>query len=217
MQAVRGDVGSKLGIDSWGGMVNFDPSAIFVITQPPKNRHFPACPWLPEVDTVYDFTLTKRHGEVKGTEFFEDALRYAQSQWMAGKPAQAILQLNKAWMAVLPDGYRFGGTHSPYRALAWILRQAAAGSAGYLGNPVRHFQHLASRISGPSAELRSWRAWVCFHLAEKILVDGSFPRDGDQIAREGLWIPRMERAIAEVAAKGWAGEWKEIRDLLEGS
>jgi hypothetical protein len=95
---------------------------------------------------------------------------------------------------------------SPYRSLVWIMETAAAGNHGYLGNPVRHFQHLASRMSGPRAEIRSWRAWFCFHLAEKVLNCAEFPKDGEQIAREGLWIPGSQRARNEILENGWAGE-----------
>ncbi len=95
---------------------------------------------------------------------------------------------------------------SPYRALVWIMETASTGNHGYLGNPVRHFQHLASRMSGPRAEIRSWRAWFCFHFAEKILNPAEYPRDGEQIAREGLWIPGFQRALDEVSQHGWPGE-----------
>ena len=172
----------------------------------PKN---PPCPWLPEVAEIHNFSLTRRHGHAKGPEFYLDALSYAQSQWLAGKPAQAILQLNKAWMADLSNDEPVLQSHPPpYQALAWILDAASNGTCGYLGNPVRHFQHLASRVSGPRAEVRSWRAWVCFHLAERILNRGDYPRDGEQIAREGLWIPNYQRALNEVAKRGWPGEWR---------
>lgn len=172
----------------------------------------PPCPWLPEISGKHDFTLTRRHGHVKGAEFYLDALRYAQSQWISGKPAQAILQLNKSWMADLAGDESILKIHpSPYYALMWIMETAASGNHGYLGNPVRHFQHLASRMSGPRAEIRSWRAWLCFHLAEKTLGTGSFARDGEQIAREGLWIPGYHRALNEVSDNGWAGEFSESR------
>lgn len=167
----------------------------------------PPCPWLPEVQEPHDFTITRRHGDSRGAAFYQDALRYAQSQWISGKPAQAVLQLDKAWMADLAPGDPVLGQHPPpYQALAWILKQAAHGNHGYLGNPVRHFQHLASRMSGPRAEIRSWRAWLCMHLAGRILPPAGFPRDGRQLAREGLWIPGLGRALAEVAAAGWPGE-----------
>lgn len=168
----------------------------------------PACPWLPEISGTHDFSLTRRHGDAKGADFYLDALRYAQSQWVSGKPAQAILQLNKAWTADLAEGGTCLEIHpSPYRALVWIMRTAAAsGDCGYLGNPVRHFQHLASRMSGPRAEVRSWRAWLCFHLAEMSLERSKFPRDGVQIAREGLWIPGFQQALHQVSRMGWPGE-----------
>ncbi|MES2661351.1 MAG: hypothetical protein V4689_22210 [Verrucomicrobiota bacterium] len=107
---------------------------------------------------------------------------------------------------------------SPYRALVWIMETASTGNHGYLGNPVRHFQHLASRMSGPRAEIRSWRAWFCFHFAEKILNPAEYPRDGEQIAREGLWIPGFQRALDEVSQHGWPGEccsWVHVTSSLD--
>lgn len=165
------------------------------------------CPWLPEVLEPQDFTITRRHGAVRDAAFYQDALRYAQSQWISGKPAQAVLQLDKAWMADLANGDAvLHNNPPPYHALAWILRRAADGNHGYLGNPVRHFQHLASRMSGPRAEIRSWRAWLCMHLAERVLPPTGFPRDGLQIVRQGLWIPGFPRALGAVQASGWPGE-----------
>ncbi len=179
-------------------------------------RNLP-CPWLPVVAEIHGHLLTRRHGADKGAAFYQDALRYAQSQWMAGKPAQALLQLNKAWLAdVAADDPVLVANPPPYRALVWILRQAANGECGFLGNPVRHFQHLASRVCGPRAEIRSWRAWVCFHLAERVLEGGKFPRDGVQLAREGLWIPGFQRACREVARLGWKGEAAAIMGAWDG-
>lgn len=168
-----------------------------------------ACPHLPEISVTHDFNLTRRHGGEKGAAFYQDALCYAQSQWLSGKPAQAILQLNKAWMADLTgEESVLLGNPPPYAALVWILRHAAEGEHGFTGNPVRHFQHLASRMSGPRAEIRAWRAWLCFHLAERVLDRAAHPRDGRQIAREGLWIPGFRRSLDEVSRSGWNGEGK---------
>lgn len=167
------------------------------------------CPWLPEVVEMLDYQHTRRHGKERGAEFYRDALCYAQSQWMAGKPAQAILQINKAWMADRSDDDGVLTNHaSPYRALVWILRQAAEGKPGFFGNPVRHFQHLATRMSGSRAEIRIWRAWVCFHLAEQTLP--VYPRDGAQLCREGLQIPTWHQALKGVKKAGWKGEVEEI-------
>ncbi len=177
----------------------------------------PRCPWLPEIGEIHGSHVTRRQGSDKGPGFYQDALCRAQSQWMAGKPAQALLQLNKAWMADLAtDEPVLIDNPSPYQALIWILRQAGDGGCGFLGNPVRHFQHLASRVSGSRAEIRSWRAWLCFHLAEQLLDRGKFPRDGTQIAREGLWIPGFHRAMHEVAGRGWESE-AEMRFLASSN
>lgn len=175
------------------------------------------CPLLPAVTELHDHSLTRRHGEDKGPAFYVDALRYAQSQWMAGKPAQAVLQLDKAWMADLARDSAVLVDHpSPYAALVWILRRSVAGDCGFLGNPVRHFQHLASRMSGPRAGIRTWRAWCGLHLAERALPASAFPRDGRQIAREGLWIPGFETAVAAIARSGWPGEAAAARAALDG-
>ena len=155
-------------------------------------------------------------GGGSGARFHRDALRFAQSQWRCGKPAQAILQLDKAWGADLPDGPDDReGFPSPYMALAWIMKTAATGNHGYLGNPVRHFQHLASRMSGPRLEIRAWRAWFCLHLAERLLPPGGFPRDGRQLAREGLFIPSAGSVLAQLARMGWPGEARQARAALE--
>lgn len=159
------------------------------------------------MDEIHDFTITRKHGRERGAAFYQDALRYAQSQWVSGKPAQALLQLDKAWMADLSGDDPVLVTHPPpYQALVWIMWEAASGNCGYLGNPVRHFQHLASRMSGPRAEIRSWRAWLCFHLAESTLPAAGFPRDGRQLVREGLWIPGTSRCLIEISRRGWKGE-----------
>lgn len=52
-------------------------------------------------------------------------------------------------------------------------------------------------MSGNHANLRSWRAWACFHLAEIALPSPEFPRDQVQIDQERLRIPDF----AEVAKK----------------
>ena len=180
-------------------------------------RPNPPCPWLPESGKPHDFTITRRHGTDRGPAFYQDALGYAQSQWISGKPAQAVLQLNKAWMADLSGHEAVLADHPPpYRALVWILRRCIAENCGYLGNPVRHFQHLASRMSGPRAEIRSWRAWLCMHLAERILPQAEFPRDGRQIAREGLWIPAASLALHAVRTRGWPGESRAALDAMAG-
>ena len=177
----------------------------------------PPCPFLPDVPGRLDHAVTRRHGSHRGAAFYLDTLRYAQSQWVGGKPAQAVLQLDKAWMADLAaDDPVLAANPPPYAALAWILRAAAAGGCGFLGDPVRHFQHLASRMSGPRATARSWRAWCCMHLAERILPAGPFRRDGRQLAREGLWIPSQNAALAALARHGWRDECRMVDSVMNG-
>lgn len=165
-----------------------------------------SCPWLPEVVEILDFSVTRRHGADKGPFFYRDALRFSQSLWQQGKPAQAILQLDKAFMAGIPDRSWLAEDMDPWAAMAWMLCRLRDGMEGFGGNPLRHFQHLASRMSGPRPEPRRWRAWSCLHLAEAILPRESFPRDGRQLVREGLWVPGLSCCLSGLARHGWVGE-----------
>lgn len=138
-------------------------------------------PHLPDAPPGLDPGHTRRHRRECGPLFHRACLELAQSFWQQGKPAQAILQLNKAaFVPTLP---------APYPALVWFLIHRRPDL--FLGNPVRHFQHLASRMSGEHAPLRAWRAWACFHLAHEILPPADFPRDEEQIAHEDLLIPDL--------------------------
>jgi hypothetical protein len=147
----------------------------------------PPCPHLPP----YSEEKQKTHGAGRGASFYLDALTFAQGFWLEGKPAQAILQLNRAFSADLrEDDSVLTEWPWPFAALEWILQNAANGECGFLGNPVRHFQHLATRMSEPRREVRVARAWRCFHIARRVLDGkGDFPLDGRQIAREGIFIP----------------------------
>jgi hypothetical protein len=61
-------------------------------------------------------------------------------------------------------------------------------------------------MSGPQAEIRSWRAWACFHLAQHALPAAWYPPDGRQLAREGIWLPGWQAALNRLHAFGWPGE-----------
>lgn len=180
----------------------------------PRLQNIPPCPWLPAVERPLDASITRRHGTARGTQFYHDALAYAQSNWQSGRPAQAVLQLNKAWMAELADPRVLRDFPPPYRALVWLLHRAASGRYGFLGNPVRHFQHLASRLRGPHTQLRAWRAWACFYLAIRALEGRGFPQDGIQLARSGLRLPAWHRALTELTKSGWPGEADEARRAM---
>ena len=139
-------------------------------------------PYLPEVLEPLPSDHTRRHREKCGQDFYEACLELAQWHGQCGKPAQAILQLNKAGMVISEP--------MPYAGIFWYVAYRKDGE--FLGNPVRHFQHLASRMSGANAEARSWRAWACFHLAVELLPEEEFPRDEEQMENEALEIPDWE-------------------------
>jgi hypothetical protein len=164
-----------------------------------------ACPWLPQPGGVLGPEVTRELAGERGVAYYRAALCYAQSLWREGKPAQAILQLNKAFTARLAaDAAVLGEWPAPYRALGWMLRERPDGV--FLGNPVRHFQHLATRVRGLDRELRAWRAWGCFHLARRVLPEDGFPVDAEQVEREGLAFPEWDQVLAELGRRGWNGE-----------
>lgn len=155
------------------------------------------CPYLPD----YDVSIPKQHGKERGERFYLDSLSFAQGYWLEGKPAQAILQLNRAFAADLCDADEVLKKWPwPYAALEWIIERSWDGSRGFLGNPLRHFQHLATRMSGARKEQRVLRAWRCFHIANSILGENPhYPMDGRQMARDGIFIP-SERIVHPIIA-----------------
>lgn len=165
----------------------------------------PPCPFLPDVPAAFGVESVRKWRGTYGPEAYLAHLCYAQALWQGGKPAQALLQLDRAFAADLSgDEEVLGQWPVPYKAMEWILGKGD--ELGFLGNPVRHFQHLASRMSGPRAELRTWRAWACLHLAERVLGCEGFPRDERQIEREGLRIPGREEMVEKLAELGLPGE-----------
>jgi hypothetical protein len=127
------------------------------------------------------------------------------------------LQLNRAFAADLEPGAPvLSEWPLPYRPMARIL--ATSGENGFLGNPRRHFQHYATRMSGPRSETRTWRAWACWALARKILP--SLPADEEQIAKEGVvepGLPEIGEKLRELGLPGEAELWRAVlaEDALE--
>lgn len=101
----------------------------------------------------------------------------------------------------------------PYRAVGWILRHGEA--VGFLGNPRRHFQHLATRMSGGETERRIARAWACWELARRI--NPVWEADERQMEKEGIVEPSFERVAANLESHGLPGEAEEWRRALEES
>jgi hypothetical protein len=149
------------------------------------------CPHLPIPEQAVTAAVMKRYGADRGPDFYLGALSCAQSLWLQGLPAQAILQLNRAFAAeVAPDDAVLREHPLPYAAMAWLLRHHQPGQ--FIGNPRRHFQHLATRMSGPRTEIRIWRAWACWWMTR--VIDPSLPADEEQLARE----PVREPSVAEI-------------------
>ena len=162
----------------------------------PPNPHLP---WAPD-------SLRANHSRQwrseEGPRFYLACLEYGQSLWLQEKPAQALLQLNKAFLADLEGGRV--PFPLPYPALCWFLDRAVGSdpaASAFFGNPVRHFQHLATRMSGPRAELRSWRAWACYHLAAKRLPADRFPPDLLQREKESITVPDFSEVLKNLPEK----------------
>ena len=154
------------------------------------------CPFLPPVDRAWPAAALTGLDPLGGDagEFYLTALRCAQSRWLDGLPAQSLLMLNRAFSCGFEDDNPLVDAHPwPYEALAWLLRQTPEDR--FLGNPRRHFQHLATRMNqGPRRDLRVARAWACWAIAGNIRPE--LPGDDEQVAAENLTLP----TLAEIAA-----------------
>lgn len=163
----------------------------------------PPCPHLPVPERLLTAACLETHGSLRGPDFYLTALHYAQSLWLQGLPARTLLLLNRALGCDLTAAEpELAHWPLPYRAVVWILQHHRPDQ--FLGNPRRHWQHLATRMSGPRGELRTWRAWACWHLARLALPD--LPADEDQIAREGVREPAEEEIASHLARLGLPGE-----------
>ena len=166
----------------------------------------PPCPHLPPIERVWPAAALSGLAPTGASagEFYLTALRCAQSRWLDGLPAQAILMLNRAFSCGLDDDTALLESDPwPYEALAWMLRNVPDGC--FLGNPRRHFQHLATRMNdGPLRELRVARAWACWAITGSVRPD--FPGDEEQIAAECIELPTLARLQALPV---WQGRPKE--------
>ena len=166
------------------------------------------CPHLPKIDKLLPVTHAKKYREHCGLDYFLACLELAQSLWRAGAPAQAILQLDKSFMANHTEDI------SPiYQSILWIIQNTP--ETQFIGNPVRHFQHLASRMNmkQPNAELRIWRAWACLHLTEKY-APKTYPRDEHQINKETLLIPTIKQTLHKISALGGNEESDFLNEMF---
>lgn len=158
---------------------------------------FESCPFLPEIDRFFTTVDLAKLGDERGDAFYETTLSFAQSYWKTGFPAKALLMCNRAFSARLrPDTGVLMARPLPYCAVAWILVNRPSGR--FIGNPRRHFQHLATRMVEPQRELREWRAWACWYLAKELLDESEFPPDSKQIVDEGVIEPTRQKIGAQL-------------------
>jgi len=175
------------------------------------------CPYLPVPASPVDAEMVRRFrkGE-RGADFYEVALLYAHSLWLRGFPAKSLLLINRALGADLRgDEAVLGRWPLPYAAVAWIMRSRGEGQ--FIGNPRRHYQHLATRMVEPRRALRTWRAWACWHLASAVFSD--YPVDEKQIAEESVVLPDRGVVLQGLEELGLPGEpalWERVeRGLRE--
>jgi len=147
------------------------------------------CPFLPVPDREYHASDITRFGNERSIAFYNVALHYAQTHWLTGFPAKALLLINRALSCYLPE-VSLLVEEKPYHAVAWILKNRPEDR--FIGNPRRHYQHLATRMVEPHKELRVWRAWACWYLAKAILPKLDYPSDTKQIREEGIVEPRKQ-------------------------
>ena len=169
-----------------------------------------ACPFLPAGDSSLSAVSMRTVGAERGEAFYFLALRCAQSLWQRGLPAQAILLLNRAFSADL-SGHEslLAEWPPPYMAIRWIMEERS--EAQFIGNPRRHFQHLATRMVEPRRELRSWRAWACWAIACEIFPDA--PGDLVQLEQEGIVEPSRVEIREQLKILGLPGEaelWQSV-------
>jgi hypothetical protein len=169
------------------------------------------CPFLPfPVEPMTSDCMKALQGD-RGQRFYETTLRYAQSLWLQGLPARALLLINRAFSADLESQDRvFEIWPHPYAAAGWVMRHRSPNQ--FLGNPRRHYQHLATRMVEPRRELRSWRAWACWYLVRMVLPD--CPADEEQIAEEGIAEPGREEIAFHLQRVGWTGEFDSWKDAI---
>ena len=169
------------------------------------------CPFLPLIDEVIGAAAMREMGRERGTLFYLRALECAQSLWRQALPAQSVLLLNRAFGADLEgDEPVLEEWPLPYAAMRWVLSSAREGD--FIGNPRRHFQHLATRMVEPRREIRSWRAWACWRYAREIFPE--LPPDQKQLDEEGVREPTVEEireGLVECGICGEAALWEKVK------
>ncbi|HSI64957.1 MAG TPA: GNAT family N-acetyltransferase [Candidatus Saccharimonadia bacterium] len=183
------------------------------------------CPYLPMSGRMLTADSIHALGADRSEKFYFTAMEYAQVLWLAGFPAKALLLVNRSLSCWLPGvSYQAAVTHqppfdgvepciaAPYHAKAWILHHRP--EEGFIGNPRRHYQHLATRMVEPHKELRSWRAWACWYLAKESLPEHEYPDDAKQVREEGIIKPTRAQITDQLSRLSPADDLDAWRDAL---
>lgn len=199
----------------WAFLMTADSSADFLPTK------CAPCPFLPLPFEPMTHETILALGKERGPHFYEVALRRANWLWMEEQPAKAILLINRAFASShVPPGTEeepldnkaareaayTGMDELPYRSLAWLLQRALPEKLP--GSCRVHYQHLATRMSGPRPELRTWRAWAAWCYVRRIWPE--LPADEKQ---KGVVEPteaEVEAGLREWGTGGEARLWKAI-------
>jgi len=175
------------------------------------------CPFLPETEQPLRAVAMRKLGSDRGEAFYFRALECAQSLWLQALPAQSLLLINRALGSDL-NGHEavLKKFPLPYEAAAWVMQNRKADQ--FIGNPRRHYQHLATRMVPPRKEPRIWRAWGCWYLACCIFPD--YPADEVQLKNEVVKEPTREEIVAHLENFGTDGEarlWRRIAEEVYSS
>ena len=170
----------------------------------------PPCPFLPSIEQEYRASeLARFRPQPKTAEFYLIALKCAQSRWLSGLPAQALLMLNRAFTVdfrswSVSEQSIIDEHPPPYAAVQWMVLHGD--QFGFLGNPRRHFQHLATRMSGELSPLRIARAWACWEIVKTARPD--FAPDERQLDKEDITEPSFDRVSRELKNRACEKEFK---------
>lgn len=179
--------------------------------------HLQPCPFLPPAAEPLTAACLSEAGTGRGAVFYLQALEYAQSLWLQGYPARALLLINRAFGCALDAADPvLARWPLPYRAVVWLLQQHKPDQ--FIGNPRRHWQHLATRMVEPRRELRTWRAWACWQFACVLMPH--MPADELQLSRETIAEPTtglIHKRLTSLGHPGEAALWREVLDFCQSA
>lgn len=171
----------------------------------------PPCPHLPAPRAGLDWrALHEFRHRPRDPAFYLACLEYGHALWQRGLAGRAILCLDRALGADMPDDSPvFEAWPWPYAALAWML--AYSPRERWVGNPRVHFQHYAGRMNEPRREQRRWRAWACWAIARRVRPE--LPGDSRHVIAEPA-DEEIEARLRELGLDREAAAWRRLLQTL---